>query len=62
MRRDERRFLIVLSVAVIALSTVGWKLDEQTFLRTVLFYGDTAVGMSLLAFALAIEPKDDGEP
>ena len=62
MRRDERQFLIVLSVAVIALSTVGWKLDDQTFLRTVLFYGDTAVGMSLLAFALAFEPKDHGEP
>jgi hypothetical protein len=62
MRRDERRFLIVLSVAVIALSTVGWKLDDQTFLRTVLFYGDTAVGMALLAFALAIEPKDGEKP
>ena len=62
MRRDERRFLIALSVAVIALSTVGWKLDDQTFLRTVLFYGDTAVGMALLAFALAIEPKDGEKP
>jgi hypothetical protein len=62
MRRDERRFLIVLSVAVIAQSTVGWKLDDQTFLRTVLFYADTAVGMALLAFALAIEATDSGDP
>ena len=62
MRQAERRFLIVLSVAVIAQSTVGWKLDDETFLRTVLFYADTVVGMALLAFALAIEPTDIGEP
>jgi hypothetical protein len=62
MTRQERRFLIVFLVVLIAQSTLGWKFDDELFLRTVLFYGDTAVGTALLAFALAIEAKDGGEP
>lgn len=62
MNRADRRLLIALAVAVIALSVPGWKLPDARLLRTILFYADTLVGMALLTFALAIEPLDSEEP
>lgn len=61
MNRADRRLLIGLSGAVIALSVPGWKLSGAPLLHTILFYADTLAGMALLTFALATAPTDDDE-
>jgi hypothetical protein len=54
----DRRVLIALAVAVIAVSTIGRRLTDANLLGRVLFAADTLLGMVLLTFALAVEPTD----
>lgn len=58
MNRGDHRILVGLSIAVIAVSTFGWRLPPSPWLHSFLFVTDTLVGLALLTFALAQHSED----